>query len=197
MPLVETDRWRSFIAVELPKEVRNQLEGPLAALNGVDDVVRRNPTDRIHLTLVFLGDVDAGRIVEVGRVVRQSIGTAHRFSLEVRGVGAFPSMRRPRILWAGIEDSGRSRLLELQANLTRGLAAVGFPSEEREFRPHLTLGRLRREANRDQRTALSRWQADWMPVSLGTIEVTHVNLMRSELPAGSPRHTTLETFALK
>lgn len=197
MPLVEPDRWRSFIAVELPQEVRNRLEGPLAALNVVDDVVRRNPTDRIHLTLVFLGDVDAGRIVEVGRVVCLSIGKTHRFSLEVRGVGAFPSMSRPRILWAGIEGSGRSPLLELQANLTRGLAAAGFPSEEREFRPHLTLGRLRREANRDQRAALTRWQADWMPVSLGNIEVAHVHLMRSELSTGSPRHTTLEIFALK
>ncbi len=194
--MADQERWRSFLAVELPHAVHQRLEGPLEALATLSGLVRRNPTDRIHLTLVFLGDVEVARIEEIGRLIRPVVLTEPGFSLEVRGVGAFPSMNQPRILWAGIEGPEGGRLMQLRAGMARALVNAGFSLEDREFTPHLTLGRLRRPANRAERAALARWQGEWAPVSMGRVALSKVSLMRSQLSSGSPQYTTLETFGL-
>ncbi len=169
----------------------------MQALSGLDQLVRRNLKDRIHLTLHFLGNVGVVRLGALESIIEPVVAGERSFSLEVRGVGAFPSMARPRTLWAGIEGAEVSWLLNLQTTLGRVLSSAGVVVEERRFTPHLTLARLRRSPDAAERSALARWQTEWSTPTLGIMEVAEVSLMRSELSSGPPRYTRLRSFRLQ
>lgn len=190
------ERWRVFLAVELPASVKRKLASRLDALGVMGDLVRPSPPEGIHLTLHFLGHLELPRIDELAAAVEPVIADHARFALEVFGLGAFPSMARPRILWAGIEGQERSRLVELQSALGRALASAGFAVEARPYAPHLTLGRLRRPPRARDRDLLQRWQAEGS-ASLGRLPVDAISLVRSELGFRPPRHTVLRAFRLQ
>jgi len=188
---------RCFIAIELPPGVQETLDGPLAGLAEVDRAVRRNLTDRIHLTLHFLGEVASDRVDTLSPLIAQEAAGTARFELQVRGMGAYPSMARPQILWAGITGDEVGRLMDLQGRLGRALSLAGFPIEDRPYAPHLTLGRLRRPAAGKERGALARWQQAWSARELSRFVAHEVSLMRSELSSGPPQYTRLEAFPLQ
>ncbi len=192
----EGERWRTFLAVELPEEIQQALSRPLDGLASLGRLVRLNPPDRVHLTLHFLGDVEVAQVENLRRGIEPVARAQTRFSVEVFGVGAFPSMARPRILWAGIGGPDRDRLIALQAALARPLREAGVALEDRVFSPHLTLGRLRDAPSAAQRAGLRRWQTDWAHVALGQVDVSTVALLRSVLFSGPPRHTLIARFPL-
>lgn len=163
----------------------------------VTEVVRTSPPDGIHLTLHFLGHLEPGRVDDVDRAVKAAIVAQARFAVDVEGLGAFPSMSRPRIIWAGIGGIDRGRLLELQAVTGTALQLAGFELEDRAYAPHLTLGRVRRPPDAAERNALKRWQAETAATVTGTIPVDAVSLMRSELGFRPPRYTRLRDYPLQ
>ena len=111
----------------------------------------------------------------------------------VAGVGAFPQVRRPRVLWAGVREGAES-LHRLQPKLESALSAFGVPSEDRSFHPHLTLGRVRRT---ERLGGLSAEIQKWRDVDFGPSSVSELVLMRSELRSTGAIHTPLERFPLK
>ncbi len=167
------------------------------ALAVVGDVVRTSPPDGIHLTLHFLGHLELRRIDELDRAVEPVIVARPRFVVEVQGIDAFPSMARPRIVWAGITGTGRPRLLDLQSATGRALQAAGFVLEARPYAPHLTLGRLRRPPNPAERNGLKRWQSEAGAAVAGRLPVESVSLIRSELGFRPPRYTALRAYPLE
>ena len=98
----------------------------------------------MHLTLKFLGEVEAEREREISNAVESTVAGAPRFVIPINGFGAFPSSVRPRVFWVGCEPVPALELL--QDRLERQMASIGFPIDGRPFRPHLTLGRVRRDA---------------------------------------------------
>jgi 2'-5' RNA ligase len=111
-------------------------------------------------------------------------------------VGAFPDIRRPRVVWAGIAGADLPKLIALQADLGDALRHAGMSVEDR-FHAHLTLGRVRRPLKAQERTMLSDWSARWAGAAFGDVPLDRIRLLRSQLGGGPPKYTTLATFDLQ
>lgn len=188
---------RCFLAVPVPESCRRRLGTLQAALRARLHGIRWTRLETIHLTLLFLGEIDealGARLSE--RLAGRIPGLVPRFRIRVRGVGAFPSARRPRVLWAGLveEDSaGCARLSRLHDAVRAEAVASGCAPEARAFRPHLTLGRLDRgrEARIPEEVLDAHARTDH-----GAIEVDAVRMYRSVLAPGGAVHTMLAEYAL-
>jgi RNA 2',3'-cyclic 3'-phosphodiesterase len=141
---------RIFIAIELSPDVRRWLEKARSILvPGMPaGAVRWTNPNGIHLTLKFLGEIPAGRIESIRSAMDQSAAGGKPFSLTIEGLGCFPNIVRPRVVWAGIRRE--PLLLDLQRRLEDNLGTVGFKREQRAFSPHLTLGRVKDGMGEDQ-----------------------------------------------
>lgn len=148
--------------------------------------------DRLHLTLRFLGERSPEEVARLGDALAERAAPHAPLLLNIGGVGAFPSFRRPRVIWMGIAADPKLELLRHDVELACG--ALGVEPEGRAFRPHVTLGRVRERLDREQARALQRsarsvrFTAD---VPVGTVDV-----MCSELLPEGARHTPLRAIAL-
>jgi 2'-5' RNA ligase len=137
---------RLFVALDPPEPVRRRLTALAVELRRTAgrhaEEVRWVPPENVHLTLQFLGAVPEERVGAIEAALRDVAAAARPLALELRGAGGFPSARRPRVLWAGVEGEVDA-LAALVADLGRRLAPLGFAPEERPFSAHLTLGRAR------------------------------------------------------
>ena len=149
----------------------------------------------IHLTLKFLGEISPEVAASVHSVLDDVAHGAVAFPVRVRGIGCFPSSRQPRVLWVGLEDS-RGMLQPLQRAVEEGCTRVQLPAEDRPFSPHLTLGRVRREAGEGAgafvRSVLEREQS----LDLGEMPVDAIHLFRSELRPSGAVYSRLHSAAL-
>ena len=186
------DTIRSFVAVLLVGAVRGELAAAIERLRPVSrDVAWVNPGN-IHLTVKFLGNVARDRIDPIVAALTGALGEAGAFDATIRGLGAFPSLARPRVIWAGVTE-GAGAMVEAARRVDEALAAVGFPREARPFSPHATLGRVRRPgANPTLASALRAEESS----EFGRIHVAGVRLMRSELSPRGAHYTELATVAL-
>lgn len=148
---------RLFIALSLPDEVRAELEVAQRRLQrGNAHPVRWVAPAAIHLTLQFLGEVADARVPDILAVlqgVHATTASQSSAGLSLASVGAFPNLRRPQTIWMGVADEA-AVLTYLQRVVSTALEPLGFPGDTRPFHPHLTLGRVRRDATPAQRTAL-------------------------------------------
>jgi RNA 2',3'-cyclic 3'-phosphodiesterase len=197
MPGDEGERWRVFLAIEIPDAVRDALREPLDALQPLHEPIRINPTERMHLTLHFLGHLPRPVVEQLQSDLAGAVSRHRRSGLIAQGVGAFPTIARPRVLWAGISGADLPRLNALQADLGDALRTAGVTVEGERFHPHLTLGRVRRPLRVPERGLLREWSARWDAATFGELPVDRVRLMRSQLGGGPPRYTTLATFDLQ
>jgi len=188
---------RSFIAVELPEEVRSGLLQLQAALRSAGHTfVKWVTPEGIHLTLKFLGNISPQKVAEITRVMEEASQAVSFFRLNVGGLGAFPNLRRPRVLWLGVGGEV-DKLVVLQQRIDEGLVPLGFAREIRPFTPHLTLARLRQGASpRDQQgfgelVVKTPWEVNY------EINVNCVSLMRSQLLPGGAVYSRLAEVRLK
>mgnify|MGYP001822740724 FL=1 len=133
---------RSFIAIDFPEETRKALEDIQKKLKQSGAGVRWVKPSSIHLTLKFLGNIHAAQVEEIARAVAQEIRDQPPITLRPAGLGAFPSLRKPRVIWIGMEGEVQ-RLTGIQARVETALEVLGFAREKRSFRPHLTIGRVK------------------------------------------------------
>lgn len=173
---------RLFVALNPPAEERERLHEATLPLREAGLPVRWAAPEAIHLTLKFLGWVRPEQVDRIVEVVAEAASKTQPFEMPVRGFGAFPSLRRPRVIWAGVEATPPLRCVK--HDLEWLLAPLGFEREVRAFQPHLTLGRARKEAQagdfRDFETLVA--EADY----LSSFPVETVDLMQSRLsPAGA------------
>ncbi|MBF8299348.1 MAG: 2'-5' ligase [Dehalococcoidia bacterium] len=136
---------RCFVAVELSGEFALELGRLQLALKSTLGIpVAWSDPKGIHLTLKFLGDTPEEKIQEIGSRLQGTGQGFGSFAIRLGGLGGFPNLTRPRVLWMGVEGD-MARLIELQRRVESEMAAMGFPAEDQTFRPHLTLGRVRSE----------------------------------------------------
>jgi len=143
---------RLFVALNFPPQVRQALWQATAPLRDLGLPVKWVRDDGIHLTLKFLGEVPEERDAELRAALTRAAAGARALTLELGGFGVFPDLRRPRVVWAGIAPEPALDLL--QHHVEREFAPLGFPTEARAFRPHVTLGRAAREARAQDFTGL-------------------------------------------
>lgn len=170
---------RSFIAIELPDELKKELARMVARFETRQPSVKWVAPSSIHLTLKFLGNVPGGRIEEITRAMLEATGGIPPFSLEAKGLGVFPNLQRVQVAWMGISGEV-DKLAQLQGRLESNLARLGFPTEARAFTPHLTLGRVRNQASPEERRELGQLIAGTKFTAV-KFEVDAISLMRSQL----------------
>jgi len=180
------------VAILLDDAVRRALGEAIEQLRAVARDVAWVAPGNLHLTLKFLGAVPETRIESVAGALRDAGLAGRPFEARIRGLGAFPSTGRPRVVWAGVTD-GASQMTELARCVDIALVALGFAPEERPFSPHITLGRVRRpERNPALTDALERASAR----DYGRIQVPSASLMQSQLGPRGARYSELATVGL-
>lgn len=181
-------RVRTFIAVGVESGVRGAAAALQRVLAKTGAEVRWAGVDQMHVTLHFLGDIDDRDIPGVCRAVARVTAKRQPFRLTTAGVGAFPTARRPKTLWAGLTD-GADELRALHAALEQPLTELGvYRHEERGYSPHLTLGRVKSDADGQTLAAVLPKYADW---AAGDSLVTEVLVMASDLRKDGPEYSVL------
>ena len=183
--------WRCFVAVSLADPARSAVVEYLAGLRPAVPGVGWARPEQLHLTLKFLGNVAPARIPALGARLADAVGGIPACTAEVAGVGAFPNLARPQVLWVGVRAPSLAALADA---VEASCAAEGFERETRPFRPHVTLGRVRERGRRaPPELALLGRDGDR---AFGTSPLREVTLFRSVLGSGGARHDVLGSFPL-
>lgn len=187
---------RTFIAVDLPAEVRASLSRCQERLGAATmPYVKWMDLQGIHLTLKFLGNVDQATLPQLWEALAMPVAGVSPFRLQVGALGAFPGPQNPRVLWVGLAGDLEA-LLTLHRSVEEAVAPLGFPQEQRPFAPHLTLGRVRETATREERQQIDRALAQVQMDGQGTMTVEQVHIMKSELARWGARYTSLYILPL-
>ena len=189
---------RTFIAIDLDPAIRRALEATqmYLQLSLPPSSVRWVRPYGIHLTLKFLGDTPAGRLEDIQRAVASAAAEIPTCSLDIQGLDCFPNQREPRVLWMGVrEPTGRLRAL-WQA-IEEHVAPLGWPTEGRGFQPHLTLGRVGRQASSTDRRAIGTMVQQANVGWLASMQVREVSFISSDLRPSGAEYTTLAEAPLR
>lgn len=187
-------RIRTFLAVEIDDGIRRSAAALQAALAQSGAAVKWVAPEAMHVTLQFIGEVDDRDLPALCRAVAKVAKGLPPFALRVAGVGAFPTPRRPKVVWAGITD-GATELQHLFAALEPPLIDLGlYRREERGYTPHLTLGRTKSEADGTALAAVLPKHLAWQG---GHTAVEEVVVFSSELRRDGPEYTPLGRAALQ
>lgn len=174
---------RLFIGIPVPDELKQRILPFQQELGRLGDIKLVEPVN-IHFTLKFLGEVGEGRVNELCEVLTNLNEHFARFGVSLRGLGAFPSAKEARIIWIGLSNGG-DELGAAASLLDSELSKIGFPSEQRPFSCHLTLGRVR-ETGRNP--ALQRFIEENKNTEFGTMKVDRVLLIKSVLGPDGPKY---------
>jgi 2'-5' RNA ligase len=177
---------RAFVAVAVGAAVREALAKVLETLKASRARVAWVAPGNLHLSLAFLGNVPGTMLPLLGMALDEAAAPVAPFSFDAAGVGAFGSIRSPRVVWAGVRPC--PALMILQQRVADGLAGIGVELETREYRPHLTLGRVRAPHGRERLAAALQAVRE---TEFGAVRVGEIVLMRSELRPEGARYTPL------
>jgi RNA 2',3'-cyclic 3'-phosphodiesterase len=186
-------RMRTFIAVDLGKAVRDRCLSLQDTLARSGAEVKWVEEGNLHLTLLFLGEVEDRALPELCRAVADCCAEQNTFTLSIESVGCFPNPRRPRIVWAGV-GAGSAELIALHDALEPPLLDLGcYRREARQYTPHVTLGRVEGDGDTDVLAAALTKQTKWRG---GETEVREVCVFSSELRPKGPVYTVLSRAKL-
>jgi 2'-5' RNA ligase len=181
---------RLFFSVPLPDETRERAAAALAGMRRAAPQLAWTRTEQLHFTLAFLGEQD-DTALERAAEAASGCRELRAFDLSLSGAGAFPNARRARVVWLGV-SRGAAELEALAARLQAGLRAARFELEDRPFRAHLTVARVKPGGDRAAARALERAPAG----DVASCRVSAFHLVRSHLGSGGARHEAVRTFPL-
>lgn len=183
---------RTFIAVKISSELEAAFQALVRKMRKLTGEVRWVDPQSIHVTLKFLGEITPAQVQEVFAAVQRAAKGIPPFSLKAGGKGAFPSLQRPRVFWVGLAEPGGDHLMTLQRNIEEELYLAGFPKEERGFKPHLTVGRVKGMKN------IETISKTFMEYPFPEIEfpADQVLVMKSDLTPGGAMYTVQKALPL-
>ena len=182
---------RAFIAVNVDPKAVQEISEAIDQFRLRIPNIRWSSLTNLHLTLKFLGDIEETKVAPIAQALRHHIAPFPRFTFNAKGLGVFPNIKRPSVLWVGLEGS---RLTELASMVERSLEPLGFAPEKRNFQPHLTVGRWRQSDKPPAKFGeeLERWRGH----EFGKSEVRNIILFQSVLRPEGAIHRPLEEIAL-
>jgi RNA 2',3'-cyclic 3'-phosphodiesterase len=187
---------RAFIAVELPLEIRQTVCAATSNLQkGIGSLVRWVPMENMHLTLKFLGDISPSNMNMLCQMLHAETDLFNCFELRLKGLGSFPSLKRPRVIYIGIQAP--AALETLQRGIESASRRIGYQSEERGFSPHLTIGRVRQNVTATEQQTIRHALEETEIDSLGSARVDSVHLYKSDLKPTGSVYTRLFSAPLK
>ena len=182
---------RTFIAVDLPQEIKMEIDKMIAGFRQLNANIRWVKAANLHLTLRFLGDIPEEAIPPLAENIKGNTQGFGRFDLSLSGLGAFPNLRRPRVIWIG-SGSGTDRLKSLAAKVEQATIESGFGKGDKPFSSHLTIGRVKFSRGLDQLLA----QIEKTEYESSSFGVNEVIIFKSDLSPAGPKYTRLETISL-
>ena len=194
--MANSEQFRLFIAVTIPEEVKTKIEEAQGKMRRAlpERAVRWTRREQFHLTLKFLGDVDAARVEALGEAIRaacQGFGALH---LRAERVGFFPDLRYPRVVWVGVKDQAE-QLPRLQGAVESAMREYATEDKEERFTGHVTLARIK-GIRRPEAEALDKAAAGMAEQLFGQWTAYQVELMRSELLPQGARHSSVASITL-
>lgn len=183
---------RTFIAISLPVDLKTQLTNLQQEFRHLSVEAAWVREAGFHLTLKFLGEIEPAQVSAIGACMLEVARDYPPFPITLSGVGIFPDDSRPRVLWVGIRDE-TGHLEALQRTLDASLSRCGFHPEDRPFRPHLTLARLKRVTRRAEFLACVNQHRD---TRVGPLAVEHLELIESQLQPSGARYQTIRAVPL-
>ncbi len=181
-------RTRTFIAVDVGSAIRTAIVEAQKTLSNTGAHVNWVSPESMHVTLLFLGEVDDTDLARICRVTQKSAVGVEPFLLRIGGLGAFPNPRRPKTIWGGLTE-GADSLQRLHAKIEEQLIELGtYRQEERAYTPHLTLGRVQGEADGN---ILAEELPKWEQWNGGYTTIEEVLVMSSELLRSGPEYTVV------
>ncbi len=187
---------RTFIAIELPQEIKDilaRLQGELKK-SGAD--VKWVESKNIHLTLKFLGERNEKKIAGISEIIEEAAKNNYSFQAEISSLGAFPKIDFPRIIWVGI-NQGDSETKKIAQELEEKIAKIGIPKVDRPFSSHITIGRTKSASNRENLVRDLKNNADKLKEENLRFPVTKITLFKSTLTPGGPIYEALKEANLK
>ena len=189
---------RLFVAIKLPDDTKRELTRTIADLRaalGDDAALRWVRPEGIHLTLKFLGAVEPDRVEAIRTALRIALRGVPPFTLRPECIGSFGGPRNLRVVWVGV-GGDTDVLANVAADVERALAPLGFPTEQRAFKAHLTLARVRDDAPPTERERIHAALASLRPSTFSAFHVKQMSLMRSTLGRGGAVYDAIAEFAL-
>jgi 2'-5' RNA ligase len=187
---------RAFIAVEIPLEIRQAVCNATVGLQKkIGPLIRWVPVENMHLTLKFLGDISPSSMDMLTQMLQAETDLFHCFDLRLLGIGSFPNLKRPRVIYVGIQAP--AMLETLQRGIESASRRLGYESEERGFSPHLTIGRVKQTVSATEQQTIRRALEEIKIDSLGTARVDSVHLYKSDLKPTGSGYTRLYSAPLK
>ena len=181
---------RTFIAIELSGETKSKLRDIISSLRTINYPIKWVDADCIHMTLKFLGATRDEQVPQIINIMEERLNNYPPFEYHITGISTFGSRQVPRVIWVGI-TKGMDELKHIAATLDEATCKLGFPSENREYVPHLTLGRNRCSRPADE--LLSKMKT----LSIDAVEYAgEVTLIESKLRPSGPVYTPLGKVAL-
>ncbi|MDP4278939.1 MAG: RNA 2',3'-cyclic phosphodiesterase [Dehalococcoides mccartyi] len=186
---------RTFIAIELPPELKTRLAGLRNALPISSQAVKWVNPESMHLTIKFLGDTPLSQIPNIIKGLEEAAQVCHAFTLSTTRIGAFPSLSSPKVIWLGLEGE-IEKLNTLFAEVEKNISGLGFPAEKRDFAPHLTLGRLKEGAAKSDLQTAAESLKTAPPFPKTSFKASNICLFKSQLLAAGPVYTRLAQISL-
>lgn len=183
---------RCFIAIEMPNEIRGSLGSLILKIGPKSKGVRWVPVENIHITLKFFGEVKDELIPDIEKGISAVCMNYEPFNINVRGAGVFPNPKYPNVLWVGVDDS--SELARLNTDIEEAMYELGFEKEDRNFSPHLTIGRVKDKKAAE--TAVKELYT-FKDNVFGSIHVSEVLLMKSVLKPAGAEYSRISSFKLR
>jgi RNA 2',3'-cyclic 3'-phosphodiesterase len=186
-----SDRVRCFIAIDIPPDVKEKIDASLKVFKECRVDVRWIKPEAMHLTLKFLGHIEATKLDEVNKLLPDWASSVPPFSFSLSSWAQFPQKGMPRVLWLGIKE-GKDKLCLLAREIEKGCLALGFSPEVRDLSPHLTVGRVKGDRNIQKLTEVLRNE------KFTSQEVTadHLTLYESKLTSEGARYRVISSVEL-
>lgn len=190
---------RTFIAVELPDEVRKNIVELINELKTTEAAVKWVEQQNLHITLKFLGWVEDRKVDEMIALTKSAVEKTGSFKVKVEGLGTFPSGKSPRVIWVGVSE-GNDQLTNLANALEKAFSKAGYRSEEREFNSHITIGRVKEKKGVDKLTnkinELKSSEGKVRGLEFGEAIIDHINIMKSTLTPKGPIYEVVKEVRL-
>ncbi|MDI6606492.1 MAG: RNA 2',3'-cyclic phosphodiesterase [Candidatus Omnitrophota bacterium] len=187
---------RAFIAIELPKDIKDTLAELQQKLKSSGADVKWVAAQNIHLTLKFLGEIDDKQSTAIAGILEETGKNNAAFLIRLASVGVFPKADFPRVIWAGI-DSGEEESHKLAAELEQKSAAIGIPREKRAFSSHITIGRVGSLQNKDKLIQGLNNLAGYFEAEKPQFPVNKITLFKSTLTPKGPIYEIQKETSLK
>ena len=188
---------RAFIAIEIPESIQTAIQKETFNLRSSADstLVRWVVPANIHLTLKFLGDVSTTNLQFIKQMLTQECAQHFAFDLQIGKLGSFPTIKRPRVIWVGVQAPMEFEIL--QQVIESGAARLGYTPETGGFSPHLTIGRVRQNLMDSGMQKLRAALTSNHVGMLGAVKVNAVHLYKSDLQSNGSVYTQLSSAPLK